>query len=138
MGDLRDQVTLLTTDPNNPQIPVLVEARIEPEFVVTPDVVSFGNMLPGERKEIRIVVRGKKPFAIEKIESEKTAGTFETRIPTDTKPVHVLPLTLIAPKEAGAVSDEFSVTITGSTEHVTFKAFGKVQAAAVPVPVVPR
>lgn len=135
LGELRDQVTLITTDPNNPQIPVLIEARIEPEFVVTPDVVSFGNLTPGERKTINIVVRGKKPFAIEKIESEKTAGTFETRIPTDTKAVHVLPLTLIAPKEAGPVNEEFSVTITGSAEHVTFKAYGKVVAGAVQAPV---
>ncbi|MBI3865823.1 MAG: DUF1573 domain-containing protein [Planctomycetia bacterium] len=134
LGDLRDQVTLLTTDPGNPQIPVLIEARVEPEFVVTPDVVSFGNLTPGERKTINIVVRGKKPFAIEKIESEKTAGTFETRIPTDTKAVHVLPLTLVAPKEAGAINEEFSVTVTGSTEHVTFKAYGKVLAGANPGP----
>lgn len=136
LGELRDQVLLVTTDPNNPQIPVLVEASVEPEFVVSPDIVSFGNLAPGERKTINIVVRGKRPFAIEKIESEKTAGTFETRIPTDTKQVHVLPLTLIAPKEAGAVSDEFSVTVTGGSEHVMFKASGKVvpgAAAALPV-----
>ncbi len=136
LGDLRDQVMLVTTDPNNPQIPVLIEARVEPEFVVSPEVVSFGNMAPGERKTIEIFVRNirKQPFAIEKIESEKTAGTFETRIPTDTKELHRLPLTLIAPKEAGPVSDEFSVTITGRSEHVTFKAYGKVQAAANPAP----
>jgi hypothetical protein len=130
LGELRDQVLLVTTDPNNPQIPVLIEARVEPEFVVTPDVVSFGNLAPGERKTINIVVRSKKPFSIEKIESEKTAGTFETRIPTDSKPVQVLPLTLVAPKEAGAVSDLFTVTITGSSEQVTFKANGKVQVVA--------
>jgi hypothetical protein len=136
LGDLREQVTLLTTDPNNPQIPVLVEAQVMPEFVVTPDIVSFGNLAPGERKEIQIVVRSikKQPFAIEKIESEKTAGTFETRIPTDTKAVHLLPLTLIAPKEAGTVADEFSITITGRSEHVTFKASGKVVASGAAVP----
>lgn len=133
-GDLRDQVLLTTTDPNNPQIPVLIEARVEPEFVVTPDVVSFGNLAPGERKTINIVVRAKKPFAIEKIESEKTAGTFETRIPADTKSVHVLPLTLVAPKDAGAVADEFTVTIVGSPEPVVFKANGKVAVAAAPAP----
>ena len=132
LGDLRDQVRLVTTDANNSQIPVLIEARVEPEFVVTPDIVSFGNLAPGERKTITIFVRStsKKPFAIEKIESEKTAGTFETRIPTDMKSVHQLPLTLIAPKEAGAVSDEFTLTIVGSTEPVAFKAGGKVLVAA--------
>ncbi|MBS0266786.1 MAG: DUF1573 domain-containing protein [Planctomycetes bacterium] len=127
LGEMRDQVTLVTTDPNNPQIPVLLEARVDPEFIVTPEIVSFGNLLPGERKTINIVVRSKKPFAIAKIESEKTAGTFETRIPSDARQVHVLPLTMVAPKEAGAVADEFTVTIAGSTEPVTFKANGKVR-----------
>lgn len=130
LGDLREQVILTTDDPNQKSIPVLVEAKVEPEFSVSPELVSFGNLAPGERKTINIVVRGKKPFAIEKIESEKSAGTFETRLPKDVREVHVLPLTVIAPKEAGAVTEEFTVTVGGSTDPITFKAYAKVVAAA--------
>ncbi|HLJ09818.1 MAG TPA: DUF1573 domain-containing protein [Planctomycetaceae bacterium] len=126
VGDLRDQVLLVTDDPANPNIPVLVEAKVEAEYTVNPQIVSFGTLAPGERKTINIVVRGRKPFAIDKIESEKTARTFEVRLPLDARNVHVLPLTLIAPAEPGAVSDEFTIAIGGSSDAVTFKAQGKV------------
>jgi Protein of unknown function (DUF1573) len=134
LGDLREQVILTTDDPNQRSVPVLVEAKVEPEFTVSPELVSFGTMSPGERKAINIVVRSntKKPFSIEKIESEKTAGVFETRLPKDIRETHVLPLTIIAPKEAGPVNEEFTVTLGGSTEPITFKAYAKVVAAAAP------
>ena len=76
----------------------------------------------------------KQPFTIEKIESEKTAGIFETRIQKDAKEIHVLPLTFIAPKEAGPVNEEFTLTIGGSTEPVTFKAYGKVGTGTAQLP----
>jgi len=128
LGDIRDQVILVTDDPNNRNIPVLVEAKVVPEYVVTPDLVTFGMLAPGDRKTMPVIIRStsRQPFAIEKIESEKTAGIFETRIPKESKELHQLPLTFIAPKEAGTVTEEFTVTIAGTTETVTFKALGKV------------
>ena len=126
LGDLRDQLTLVTDDAGSPNIPVLVSARIEPEFVINPDIVSFGNLKPGEKKTVNVVVRGKKQFAIEKIESEKSSGTYEVNLPKEPRPTHVVPLTVIAPMEPGAVDDLFTVTIAGRNEPVTFKARGKV------------
>jgi hypothetical protein len=113
----------------NPYIPVLVEGRVEAEYSVNPEVVSLGSLAPGESKTVNVVVRGKKPFAIEKIESEKAAGAFEVRLPKETKALHVFPLTVIAPTEPGTLSEEFSVTITGSSQPVMFKVFGKVTEA---------
>jgi hypothetical protein len=126
LGELRDQLTLVTDDAGNPYIPVLVEARVEPEYVVT-EVVSFGSLTPGEKKTVNVMVRGKNPFLIEKFESEKT-NSFEVRYPQEAKKVHVVPLTLVAPAEPGTLEDEFTVTIQGSGEHVTFKARGKIVA----------
>jgi hypothetical protein len=139
LGDLRDQVTLVNEDPAVPGIPVLVEARVEPEYGVSPDLVSFGNLAPGERKTMNVVVRGKKSFTIEKIESEKSAGTFEVRLPKVAATIHVLPLTLIAPKEPGTLKEEFTITIGGSPDPVVFKAYGKIVApsGAAPAPLTP-
>lgn len=126
LGELRDQLVIVTDDAANPHIPILVEARVEPEYSVTPELVSFGNLAPGERRTLNVVVRGKDPFTIEKIESEKSYGTFETVIPKQPKKTHVLPLTIIAPAEGGDVSEEFSVVISGRKEPLTFKAYGKI------------
>ncbi len=128
LGDLREQLTIVTDDASNPYIPVLVDAKVEPEYVVT-EVVSFGNLTPGEKKTMNVMVRGKNPFLIEKFESEKT-GLFEVRYPQEAKKVHLVPLTLVAPTEPGTLEDEFTVTIKGSSEHVTFKARGKIVAQA--------
>jgi hypothetical protein len=61
LGELRDQVTLVTDDPANPSIPVLVEARVEPEYAISPELVSFGTLAPGERKTLNIVAAAGKP-----------------------------------------------------------------------------
>jgi len=130
VGVLRDQVTLVTDDASNPYIPVLVEARVEAEFTVSPQVVSFGVLKPGQKKTVNVVIRGKKPFSIEKIESEKAAGTFEVRLPKDSKIIHVLPLTMVAPETPGTVDELFTVTIPGSEEGAAFRVYGKVEAPA--------
>src|SRR4029077_12753529 len=93
LGELRDQLTIVTDDPGNPYIPVLIEGRVEPEYVVT-DVVSFGNLTPGEKKTMNVMVSGKNPYMIEKMKREKTSAVFEVRMPLDAKKVHVVTLTL--------------------------------------------
>ena len=128
VGELREQLTLVTDEPTNPYIPLLVEGRVEAEFSVTPEVVSLGVLAPGERKTVNVVIRGKKPFAIEKIESRETAGLFEVRLPKDEKSIQILQLAVIAPREPGPVDEDFTVTIRESPERLTFKAHGKVVA----------
>ena len=141
LGELRDQITLVTDNQAHPNFPVLVEAKVEPEYVVSPELVSFGTLVPGERKTLNIVARGpkSKPFLIEKIESEKTAGVFEVRLPKEAKALHILPLTMIGPAEPGTVTEEFTMTLSGVPEPVTFKVHGKVVApAGTPATFVPR
>lgn len=130
IGELRDQLVLHTDDAGNPTIPVLVEAKVEAEYVVNPEVVSFGLVAAGSKKPVNVVIRGRKPFQIEKIESEKTAGAFEVRLPQDARTIHVLPLTFVAPAAGGEVSEMFTVTIAGTGQTVTFRAFAKVNGPA--------
>ncbi len=128
VGEFREQLTLVTDEQPNPYIPLLVEGRVETEYTVNPEVVSFGNLAPGERKTVNVVIRGKKPFLIERIESRETAGVFEVRLPKEAKPIHVVPLAIIAPREPGAVDEDFTVTISESSERPTFKAHAKIVA----------
>src|SRR5258708_6924430 len=110
-------VTVVIDQPQYAEVRIPIKAYIRPDVVLT----------PGERKTVNVVVRGKKPFAIEKIESEKSSGTFEVRLPQGSKPgnTYVLPLTVIAPDQPGTLTEDFTVTIAGSSEPVTFKAYGK-------------
>src|SRR5262249_48241614 len=84
-GELREQLIIITDDAPNPQVPVPIEARVESEYSVSPELVDFGTLTPGARKTMNVVVRGRKPFSIEKVESEKSAGRFEVRLPQDAR-----------------------------------------------------
>jgi hypothetical protein len=125
-GELREQLTLVTADPANPHVPILVEGRVEAEFSVSNELLDFGTLRPGMRQKVNLVVRGRRPFTIEKIESETTAGVFEVRLPKDARQIHVLELSVIAPTEAGTLREEFTISIPGCAEPVTFKAVCKV------------
>ena len=126
-GELREQLLLVANDQR--QIPVLVEGRIQPEFTVNPGVVSFGILAPGEKKTVNVVLRGAKPFEIDKIESDHPSGAFELPQPGDSKAIQVLRLTVTAPPQAGSVDEQFAVTIKGKPHPVRFRAYGKIVAA---------
>ena len=126
VGTLRESITLITDDSNSPRIPILVEARVEADITVTPSLIALGQLTPGQRKTVNVVLRGKKPFKVEKIECKSNNRSFKVRLPKTAKAVHVLPLTITTPTKAGNFNEEFTVKIAGRPEPVTFKAYGKV------------
>lgn len=129
VGKLREQITLITDDSNSPRVPVLVEATVEPDITVTPAKVSLGLLIPGQEKRVSVVLRGRRPFAIEKIEADSDTGAFRVRLPKDKRIVHVLPLTVTPPGDPGSFSESFTVTIADRDQPVTFEASGKIVAS---------
>ena len=128
VGPLREQIFLITNDVirRGRQVPVLVEARVESDVTVTPDVISLGTLFPKVDKKFNVVIRGKGPIAIVKIECDSDREAFKVRLPKSARSVHVIPMTFTSPNEPGDFSEEFSVTIAGRPEPVTFKAYGKI------------
>ncbi len=128
-GNLRDQITLVTDDANNPQIPVQVEAKIEADVVVTEP--PFMQAEVGVAKKLNVILRSnKKPFKIDKIERTKSNESFKVVTPPETRTVHSLPLTFIPPDEPGPFEEEFFVTIVGREQPITFKVKGRIGKAA--------
>lgn len=128
LGGLRDQITLVTDDINNPQIPVLVEARVEADIVVSD--LQFGSVTAGQTKTMNVIIRGRKPIKIEKIERTKADESFKVKSPQATATVHSLPLTFTPPNEPGPFEEEFFITISGREEPITFKAKGRIIGSA--------
>lgn len=126
VGKLREQILLVTDDDAKPQIPVLVEGRVEADVTITPSVVSLGLLVPGREKTVNVVIRGKKPFALDKIECESDRQCFAVRMTRSPRTVHVLPLTVNPPETPGDFSEEFTVTIAGRDQPLHFKAFGRI------------
>ena len=126
VGPIREQLIVITDDQNSPQVPLLVEATVEADVMVTPSVISLGVMKPGEAKQFNVVVKGKQPFQIDKIECDSETGIFKVRLPQNAALVHVLPLTITAPEKPGNIVEEFTLTVNGRSQPITFKAMGKI------------
>lgn len=130
VGRLRDLVILVTDDKNNPYVPLLVEANVEPDIVVTPNIVALPNMMPGKAVRKRLVIRGKAPFEIEKIESISGADGFQYTRPKTAKQVHFVDFSMTPANTAGKFEETFNVWIKGRPQPVTFKAAGTVVSPA--------
>ena len=127
-GSLRHQITLLTDDAASPQVPLLVFGAVEADITLTPDVLAFGNLTPGQTKTMNLVIKSKKPITVQKIEREKGDDSFRVKLPEDARPVHVLPITLITPSAPGSFDELFTLQISGRSEPLTFRAQGKITA----------
>jgi hypothetical protein len=130
VGSINDRIAIETNDANSPVVPVLVNGQVEADFTVTPGTLSFGQLPAGESKTINVVVRGKAPFVIEKIECESDKQAFRFRPAEGEKRVHVVPLTFTAPAQAGKFTELFTVTIAGRKDPITFKANAEILATS--------
>ncbi|MFV0444020.1 MAG: DUF1573 domain-containing protein [Planctomycetaceae bacterium] len=126
-GAIREQLQLVTDDTTNPFVPVLVQANIEADIVVATPDIALGTLTPGVEKTVRVIVRGRKPFAIDSIECESPLECFKVKLSKDPKSVHILPLTVVPPETKGELRERFSVHIAGRPDAITFQAAGVVQ-----------
>lgn len=137
-GDIRESLMLQTNDPSTPQIPVLVEGRVVNEFSLTPPAIVLKNMKPGQKEEVKVVIRGTKPFVVDKIESNSGSEAYQIKpLPKDRlQVVQILSLIIAAPEKAGTFEEVFTVTVAGQPNAATakktieFKLDGKVIADA--------
>jgi hypothetical protein len=125
-GTLREQVVLVTNDANSPFVPVSVVARVESEFTVT--AAPLGSVKPGQEKVFNVVIRGRKPFHIEKLSCENSPDCFKAKIPDKMRTVHVVPVTFTPPKKAGAFRETLTFSIAGRSEPVAFHVTGRIDA----------
>lgn len=125
LGPIQDQIRLITNDTHAPEVPVLVLGNVEPDIVFAPSgEFQLGTLKPGEVKEFRIVLKGKRLFAIQHIQCD-AADCFEVQAPGDVqKTVHVIPFKMTAPDKPGPFSENFTFTISGRAEPMVCKAVG--------------
>ena len=147
LGVLRDQLIFTTNDAGDSSISIPIEAKVEADIVVTD--VQFGTVAPGQIKSMTVIVRGKKPFKIEKVDHVITevrakpsedgslpvsvtstvslADAIVVKVPATTAPLHMLTITVTPPAEPGMFDEEFAIVIEGRRQPVTFKARGRIQ-----------
>lgn len=125
-GLIREELTMITDDANSPKVPVLVEARVESDFTVTPDIVALGTLKVGEEKSFRLVVKGREPFTIESINCESDYEGLDAKLTPSARPVHVVPVILKAPSSPGSVEDQLLIKIADRDETIKLRMYGEI------------
>ncbi len=131
-GRVIDQLVLVTDDAANPTIPILVDGTVEADLQITPELVQFGPLKPGVPKVVKVVVKGRKPFRIEKVECDSARECYGVSIPSVDQSVHIVSLTITPPDEPGELKEAFTVTIAGRTATLAFQAIGMIEATVNP------
>lgn len=90
-GIVRDEIRLMTNDPETPGIPVLVTAQIRGDLSASPSLLSLGNVSSAAGAQGKFVVRSSRPFAITKIEGAGDGFKIDDATPGK-KPMHVVTL----------------------------------------------
>ncbi len=125
-GYIRDNLLLLTNHSQLRQIPVMVEARIMPAITLTPSSLFLGVLRPGESVTKNIVVRGKRPFTIKSIQADRDGVLFGATGDV-AKAIHVVPVTIVAGEEAGALVHKVKIETDASSEMPQLSSYAVVQ-----------
>ncbi len=122
------KILVLTEEPNQSYLPLTVKATVESPVVVANPVIQLGTVTPGTAKSARIVIRGREPFAIAKIDAANQATS--PQVSDDLRQVHVIPVTVVAPSTPGQFTQEFTVTVAGQEQPLTCRIEGNVSATS--------
>ena len=151
VGVLRDRLILTTNEIGNPEISIPIEARVEPDIVITD--AQFGMVPSGKPKAVTVILRSKKPFQIEKVDQvtrvvaskpstsdtltaesiehpeprlTDASNAFKTEFSSNVSQIQMLTLTLTPPTDSGMFNEQFSVTIHGRELPIMFRANGRI------------
>jgi len=107
-GTIQTEVMIRTNDRNLTRVPVKVNASVQPDIAVSPQMMALGDIKPGESVRQVVIVRGYQPFQIMSIKSSEFDIQFEPS--TESKPLHTLPLTISPRNGSGEVKGKIFVT----------------------------
>ncbi len=105
-GDFKQTIQLRTNDPNNPILPVLVDATVRSSLTVVPDKLFYGTVKAGGSMNRRITLRSSAPFRILGVDGQ--GNGISVAVPTTTAAVHSL-LIQWRPVDTGEMKAELRI-----------------------------
>ena len=110
-GYLQDQLILVTNDRNYTQVPVTIEGRIVPELIVSPSLVALGRLQPGQKVRKQIVVQGKEPFTITRLDCDNDSFQLDLDRSAENEPkkVHLVPIWFVAGSQPAKITGRIRI-----------------------------
>ncbi len=127
-GFFKDEITVISNDPGHASFPISVAASIQGAVTVTPSIINFGTLEPGQSVTKIIHVRSTSPFTITKLAS--TGKEVEAKESKEGPAAdHVVNLVLHAPTAPGPLHAMIDVQTDIKDEPpVRVKTFANVAA----------
>jgi hypothetical protein len=99
-GYFKDEVTIITNDSPPEAIPISVVANVQSAVSVSPSIINFGALKPGQSVSKVVRVRSTSPFSITKL-SGSQAFIQAVEEKTGSASDHLVNITLKAPDQSG-------------------------------------
>jgi hypothetical protein len=118
-GLINDRLTLVTNDPAHRFIPLAVEGRVTDALSVSvsPTVLRFGTLKPGQSVTKQLVVRGSSPFRIKSVDCDGDE-CFKFVLGKTARTLHLIPVKFTAPDEAGTIEKKIQISAEGTSARI--------------------
>jgi hypothetical protein len=134
-GYIKEQLLLVTNDPQARTIPIDVEGRVVPEITVV-QMINFGSLELGGKATKPLVIQGQRPFKITDIKCDDERFSF--RLPdtgAEPKKLYTIPITFTAGGDLGKVNRKILIeTDRGKTVTPVVTALAEVRPVVTSVP----
>jgi hypothetical protein len=130
-GYFNEQLVLVTSDDQNPRIPIHVAGRIVPPISARPEPLMLGNVVRGQQVSKKVIVSGKKPFKIVSVDCPEDSFHFKTDDAASDR--HFVEVLFDAKGDVGKVKQTINiVTDLGDNYQATVTAYATVVESAAP------
>lgn len=119
-GTFSDQIVLVTNDKQFNLVTIPVRGSIMPPLVM-PVSVELGTIKVGDSAASRMIIKGKSPFEVTRIECED--GRFAFKTPTGSKGAHIIPVEFQAGGEETGAFKVKVVVHTSLSQQATATTF---------------
>ena len=96
---INGELHLVTNDRNGITVPISFSAQVVPNLVISPEIISLGQVRPGEHRNKKIILKSAKPFRIVRIESNDQS--FKLKADDQPKTLHIVEASFTADQALG-------------------------------------
>ncbi len=126
VGFLKEEIELITNDPNSPRIPLSVSGNVQAAVTVSPATMLLGTLKPSAEVNKKVLLKASKPFKIVSLKARQGEITGKSSS-DDAKTLHEVTLTFKSPAKIGGCNAVLEIQTDLEDEPpATVSVFGQI------------